>query len=235
MQLVILCGGLGTRLREIDDKNPKSLIEINNKPFIHYLLNSIEKYPFTSIHFCLGYKSENFINYINKINKFEFKKISFSVEDEKNLLGTGGAIKNCLEFLNNNFIVQYGDTILKFNYEKFYKYHLSHKEPMTMSIMKATKTLEQANLFCEINKENELQCIYNKLNPPFNANYIDYGAIVFKKELFDKIEKDIFDLSEIQAKLSKQKKAKYFETDYPYTEIGNPRSFREALDKLNDF
>ena len=233
MQIVFLCGGLGTRLRQIDDKNPKGLIEINKKPFIYYLLKSIESYPFTSIHFCLGYKSEKFIKYIKEINKF--KNISFSVENENNLLGTGGALKNCLEFLNNNFIVQYGDTILKLNYKKFYKYHLFCKESMTMSIIRATKTLENPNLFCEVNLKNEIQCIYDKFSPPVNANFIDYGAIAFRKELFVKIEKNIFDLSDIQAELSKSKKARYFEADHPYTEIGNPRSYRAALDKLHDF
>ena len=77
MQLVILCGGLGTRLREIDDKNPKSLIEINNKPFIHYLLNSIEKYPFTSIHFCLGYKVKILLTTLIKLINLNLKNILF--------------------------------------------------------------------------------------------------------------------------------------------------------------
>jgi len=233
MQIVLLCGGLGTRLKQIDNKNPKGLIDINNKPFIYYLLNSIKKYSFSSIHFCLGYKGKQFIDFINNLENLN--NITYSLENENNLLGTGGAIKNCLNFLENNFIVQYGDTILEINYEKLYKYHLLNQKPMTMTIIKKELSKEKPNLFCKLNLNDDMECIYNKKNPQENSNYIDYGAIVFNKKIFINIKKKVFDLSEIQTKLSKNKEARYYIANHPYTEIGNPSSYRDAIKKLNDF
>ena len=145
MQIVFLCGGLGTRLKNIDNKNPKIMKVINKKPFLHYLLKSIENFEFSSIHFCLGYKSEKIIPYLQTIGK----NISYTVEDDNNLLGTGGAIKNCLEFLEKDFIVQYGDTILKLDYDHLFQIHLSSNKKMTMTILDAKLTKEKPNIYCK--------------------------------------------------------------------------------------
>ena len=60
MQMVLLCGGLGKRIRGIDELNPKGMINVNNKPFLYYILKSLEPYKFSNIHFCFGYKSEKY-------------------------------------------------------------------------------------------------------------------------------------------------------------------------------
>ena len=56
--IVILAGGLATRLRPITEKIPKSLIEINGVPFVYHQLDLLEKKGFINIHFCLGFLGE---------------------------------------------------------------------------------------------------------------------------------------------------------------------------------
>ncbi len=233
MQIVLLCGGLGTRISKIAKNNPKGMIEINNRPFISYILRSLETYRFKNIHFCLGFKSDKYLAHLTE--NYSHLNFTYSVEDCNQLLGTGGAIKNCLNLLDKNFIIQYGDTILELDYKKFFKLHLQNNKSMTMSILNSSKTHETPNLLCKKSSERNLSCIYNKKKPPLNANFIDYGAIVFKKEIFEKIEKKIFDLSDLQEELTLKNECNFYEVDNKYIEIGNPLSFEKAKTELDDF
>ena len=122
MQIVLLCGGLGTRIRRISKNEPKGMLEINDKPFLSYILKSLETYSFKNIHFCLGYKSDKYLEYLKE--NHPHLHYTYTVEDSDQLLGTGGAIKNCLNLLDQNFIIQYGDTILKLEYDNFFQFHL---------------------------------------------------------------------------------------------------------------
>ena len=135
---------MGSRLKSKSKDSPKGLLKINNKYFFDYVLNSIKSYKPSSIHFCLGYKREIYIEYINKL-KYK-AKITYSSENPDELLGTGGAIKNACKYLNNDFIVQYGDSILNFDYNNFFNFHLTKEMPMTMTILNKSKTSELPNL-----------------------------------------------------------------------------------------
>lgn len=233
MQLVLLCGGLGKRIREIDKLNPKGMIDIHNKPFLDYLLKSLEPHNFSNLHFCFGYKSEKYLSYLKK-NHSQLK-YTYTVENENELLGTGGAIKNCIDLLDQNFIIQYGDTILKLNYEKFFNLHLQNNKLMTMSILNSSKSEEAPNLYCHKKSQGEISCVYNKKNPPKNANFIDYGALVFDKEIFKMINRRTFDLSDLQEEFTLENKSNFYMVDTKYIEIGTPSSFEKAKLELDDF
>lgn len=230
MQIVFLSGGLGTRLREINPREPKGLIRLNGVPFMDYIFKSVIEYNPSSLHFCLGYKSEIYIEYLKNYEKFF--KITYSIENEKNLLGTGGALKNALNFLEEDFIVQYGDTVLDFDYKKFFEVHLENRKEMTMTIIHKSKSKEKANLICKKNDFGGLNCIYNKFNPSINSNFVDYGAMAFKKKVFKNEEKIVFDLSQIQTFLTTNSQSYFVEIDKPYIEIGTPESFKTAYNQL---
>ena len=231
MQIIILCGGLGTRLKSVSQDQPKGLLKINGKVFLQYFLESIIPFNFSSLHFCLGYGSEKYLTFLEKNNlNFEY---TFSIEQENDLLGTGGAVKNALPFLKENFVLQYGDTILNIDYNKLYNQHLMSKKVMTMSILPSNLSSEAPNIFCDSDVNGNLQCVYNKKNPPNHSNFIDYGALVFKKTIFENFKGRSFDLSEIQQALTLKKKACFFKVKNSYIEIGNPTSYKNAFNSLN--
>ncbi len=230
MQLVILCGGLGTRLKKISKNQPKGLLKINGKFFLEHLIESVLPHDFYSLHFCLGHKSDQYINFLNK-KKYNFK-YTYSIEKENNLLGTGGAIKNAIPNLKDNFVLQYGDTILNIDYSKFYSEHLKNKKDMSMSIISSQLSSEIPNVFCRNIDNEKYNCIYKKKFPPKDANFIDYGAIIFRRSIFEKIKKMKFDLSEVQQTLSSRQKAFFYEVKNPYIEIGNPNSYEKAFKLL---
>ena len=226
MQIVLLCGGMGRRLKEVSKDTPKGMIEINKKPFIYYLLKSLEIFNFSSIHFCLGYKSEVFLDYLNSIN-FHIP-ISYSLEKRKKLLGTGGAIVNAFKYLKKDFIVQYGDTLLDMNYELFFNKHLENNSKITMSVIASDLCNHEPNIYCTKNLSGELNCIYDKKNPNINSNYIDYGAMACQKRVFEEFDSKFIDLSDIQKKLTVSGQASFFEIFSPFIEIGTPQSLNSA-------
>ncbi len=231
MQILFLCGGLGTRLKEINTDLPKGLFPLNGRPFFDYILDSLMFYEPTSFHFCLGYKSLLYLEYIKTLE--DKMEVTYSLEYEDNLLGTGGAIKNALNYLDDNFIVQYGDTVLEFDYKKFFGCHLENQKKMSMTILHKDKSNEPPNVFCKKNESNKLTCIYDKNSPIKNSNYIDYGALAFRRSVFENWPNCKFDLSELQNLFTKNSETFFYEVSAPYIEIGNPESFSNAIKSLS--
>ena len=119
MKAIILAGGRGKRLRPITDKIPKPLIPINKKPLIEWTIKYQKKYGITEIIISSGYKS-------NLIEKFLKKKKNFGCEiifsNEKIPLGTGGAIKRALRYIDEeSFLVLNGDVITNIDLRKILK------------------------------------------------------------------------------------------------------------------
>lgn len=109
MKAFILAGGQGKRLRPITSNIPKALVPVNGKPIIEWQINYFKKFGITEVVICAGYKKNKIIEYIKSKNSFDVK-IEYSIE--KTSLGTGGAIRNAMSFLDSEtFFVINGDII----------------------------------------------------------------------------------------------------------------------------
>jgi NDP-sugar pyrophosphorylase family protein len=118
LDLVILAGGKGTRIRDYTKNNPKPLAKIGDYVFLDLLLSNISKYHFRKIFILAGYKGDKIYK------KFHNKNINFiniQCFVEKKPLGTGGALKLIKKNLTNNFFVINGDTIADFNFYEMLK------------------------------------------------------------------------------------------------------------------
>ena len=119
MKAIILAGGRGKRLRPITDKIPKPLIPINNKPLIERTIKYLKKYGITEIIISSGYKSKLIEEFLKKKKNFGCDVI-FSVE--RTPLGTGGAIKKALAYVNDeSFLVLNGDIVTNIDLKKILK------------------------------------------------------------------------------------------------------------------
>ncbi len=119
MQAIILVGGLGTRLSSIVNDRPKPMAKIVNKPFVEYLIDLLSDNGIKDIIFAVGYKGEMIEQYFGN-GKERNLKIRYAYEKE--LLGTGGAIKNAYQFIQGDrVLVLNGDTYYKMDYGTFMK------------------------------------------------------------------------------------------------------------------
>ena len=216
--IIILAGGKATRLRPITKDIPKSMVLINNKPFLYYQLKQLEKFNFEKIIISTGYKSQVIEKYIEK--KFKKKTISI-IKDTKFFSGTGGAIKNCLKNINNDFFVIYGDSYLSINYNIIYKQFVKNKKDLLITVFKNKNKYDKSNLFIKNNKILE----YNKNSN--KAQHIDYGALCINKKAFISVKSNKFDLREIIIKQIKNKNISFFEAKKRFYEIGNKVSLKE--------
>ena len=140
MKLVILAGGLGTRISEETKLKPKPMINIGNKPIIWHLMKIYSHYGVTHFIICLGYKGSVLKNTLNKYTKNENWKIDF-VDTGKNTM-TGGRIKRIKKYLNNekNFCLSYGDGLCNVNINNLISFHKINNKIATLTAVKQKKT-----------------------------------------------------------------------------------------------
>ncbi len=111
MKAVILCGGLGERLRPLTERTPKVMLDVKGKPILEYTLEYLKKFGLKDIILLCGHKHEEIENYFEDGSKFGVK-IKYSIEKDK--LGTAGAIKNAEKLIDTDFIIINGDVLTNF-------------------------------------------------------------------------------------------------------------------------
>jgi NDP-sugar pyrophosphorylase family protein len=119
-QALILAGGLGTRLRSIVSDKPKPMASMGEKPFLAYQIEFLQSYGIESVVLCVGYLHEQIQDYFGD-GKAYGVQIEYAVEKE--LLGTGGAMKNAVALLENSFLALNGDSFLDLDIHRFVKIH----------------------------------------------------------------------------------------------------------------
>lgn len=132
MQAIILVGGFGTRLRALFPDLPKPMAPINGRPFLAYLLDSLQKQGITSVIFPVHYLREKIQDFFQ--DHYAGIKISYIEEPEP--LGTGGAIVNALSLVQSSepVFVLNGDTFVKLNYRKMFHQHAQTQSDLTLAL-----------------------------------------------------------------------------------------------------
>lgn len=129
---MILCGGLGTRLRPVVSDRPKVLAKIGEKTFLDILIDSLKKQGFNNVILCIGHLKGQIKNHFDREKDYN---IMFS--EEKEPLGTGGALKKARSLIiSNPFMVMNGDSICKMDFRKFYDFHVNKKAILSMVLVR---------------------------------------------------------------------------------------------------
>ncbi len=225
MQIVILNGGKGTRVKAISQKNPKCMISLNGKPFINYQIKLLKKMGFKKIFFCLGYKANIITKYLKSL-KFKGIKIEYCIE--KKPLGTGGSIVNSLNRIDKTFFLTYGDSYLKIDYKKILKKFQTYKKNCLMTVVHKNKVENhKPNI---IIKKNVIQSYGYSIN----SNYIDYGALIFKKKIFNEIKIKKFDLANIITDQIEKNNIISYKINKKFLQIGSIKGIREFKKSINN-
>ena len=120
MQVVILAGGLGTRLSEYTHSIPKPMVEVNGKPIIIHIMKQYAKYGYKDFLIASGYKGNIIKNFFNK----RIKDWNIRVVDTGLKTMTGGRLKRLKEYLKDEtFMMTYGDGISNVNIKKLLQFH----------------------------------------------------------------------------------------------------------------
>ena len=183
IDLVILAGSKGKRIKNLLNNRPKSMIGFNKINFLQYLLNLYSKYNFRKIYILTGYKSK-FI-----ISKYHKKRINFSLVEcikEKKKLSVGGAL-SLLPKTINDFVLVNGDSLLDINLDDLILMcKKNYLGVVALIPNKNYKTNQKLNCL-RINSKKEIN--FSKSSPLTNG-----GVYFFKKNILLKIKKNLYHL-----------------------------------------
>ena len=182
MKVIILAGGLGTRISEYTHSIPKPMILVNKLPILIHIMSHFSKFGFNEFIIATGYKSKIIENYFNK-NKFKNWKIDI-VPTGKNTM-TGGRLKRLKKKLNTSkeFFLTYGDGVSNIDLKKLLRFHKNHKKIGTISAVRPPARFGFIKL-----KKNKVNCFREKSN--LDQSLINGGFMVFNKKIFKYIKND---------------------------------------------
>lgn len=222
MQAVILAGGLGTRLKPLTEEIPKSMIQIQGKPFLEHQLNLLRQGGISDIVLCVGYLGEKIKEYFGYGKRFGVK-IEYSEETEK-LLGTAGALENARDLLDDTFFLTYGDAYLILDYRGVMGYFKKFNKLGLMVVLKNFDRYDKSNVVVE----GDLIKVYDKQRRAPDMVYIDFGFSVLRKKALDLVPKGkVIDLGEFYHELIGRKELLAFETQQRFYEVGSQKGLEE--------
>ncbi len=202
MKVVLLAGGLGSRLAEETQVRPKPMVEIGGIPIIEHIMNWYMQYGYNEFIICLGYKGSEIINYFKD---YQLKNSTVVIEDsgkietiEKkskpwkiilaqtgNETQTAGRIKKIRSFLkpNEDFFMTYGDGLSDINLKKLYNFHKKNKKLATLT---AVKPLARFGAL-ELTKNGMVEKFIEK--PINESGWINGGFFVLSEKAINFVHK----------------------------------------------
>ena len=222
MKVVILAGGLGTRLSEYTKLVPKPMVKIGGKPIILRIINLYKKYGFNEFYIALGYKGNVIRNFFKK--RIKDVKINL-IETGKNTM-TGGRLKRLKKYLKNEtFLMTYGDGVSDINIKKLINFHKKKKSVMTLT---AVRPLAR---FGSIKIKGDY-VYYFKEKSSVDEGWINGGFFVIEPKIFKYIKNDKTHLErEPFEKLAKKKNIKAFKHK-GFWQCMDTKRDKDLLDKI---
>jgi len=223
LPVVILAGGLATRLRPITETIPKALVDVAGQPFIVHQLSYLRDQGVCKVVLCIGYLGEMIEAVVGNGNRFGLD-VSYS-SDGPVLLGTGGAIKKALPMLGDQFLVLYGDSFLPVDFGVVEKAYLVSGLGALMTVLKNGDRWDKSNVLFTDGRLVE----YNKRAPRPGMAYIDYGlGVLSSAVLADYTADQTFDLANVYHSLSLQGRLAGLEVHERFYEIGTHSGLKET-------
>ncbi len=203
MKVVLLAGGLGTRISEETSTRPKPMVEIGGKPILWHIMKIYSHYGFNDFVVCLGYKGyvikEYFANYFLHTSDVTFDMANNKMEVHQNYAEpwkvtlvdtgadtmTGGRLKRVKDYVGNEtFMMTYGDGVSNVNIAELVKFHKSHGKQATLT---ATQPSGKFGALA-INEQEEITSFQEK--PPGDGAWINGGFFVLEPSVFQYLDGD---------------------------------------------
>ncbi len=198
MKVVVLCGGLGTRLREETEYRPKPMVEIGGRPILWHIMKLYAHRGFSDFVLCPGYRGNTikdyFLNYEAMNNDFTIclgqqSKIQFNAAHEEQGFRvtladtglstmTGGRVKRIQKYIDDDtFLLTYGDGVADLDISRLVEFHKSHGKLATVTAVTPSSRFG----VLEMNKNSVMRF----LEKPRTEGYASAGFFVFNRRVFD--------------------------------------------------
>ena len=222
---LILCAGFGKRLNPLTLDIPKPLIELNNVSLLETCINLIESLDVKEIFINTFYLKDQIRNFINKK---DFKPKISIIEDGKNILDTGGGIKNMLNHTKENDVFIFNpDTIWKKNYSE----EIIEMEKLYFSKqLKNTLLLVNKDLSFDKNLNGDFDLIDNLIIKNNDRKFIYTGCQILNKKLLSIYKTEKFSINNLWNDLIEKKELYGFETNNDFYHLTDLKTFKKLQD-----
>ena len=180
MKVVILAGGMGTRISEYTKTIPKPMIKINKKPLLVHILEYYYKYGFNDFYIAAGYKG----NVIKRYFKKKHPKFKISIIDTGKKTMTGGRLKRLKKIIGNErFMMTYGDGVCDLNLRSLINFHKKQKKLVTLTAVRPPARFGALKL-------KGSKVAYFKEKSKLDEGWINGGFFVMEPKFIDYIKND---------------------------------------------
>lgn len=222
---LILCGGLGKRLRSVDDQTPKVMMPVEGRPFLDLIIDHLKAGGIERVVLCTGYKAHIVEDYYRRNDRGIV--IDFSREEE--LLGTGGAVKSAREIVRTNpFIVLNGDSLCPIDLKGLVDFHQRCQGVATLGISKVPENKDYGGI--SIDEDSRIIAFDEKTEA--RSSYVNTGVYCFDRRIFELMpERDNF-MFEYDVFPQLIGRGIYgYKTQQGFHDIGTPDRYKQARDK----
>ncbi|NTV23998.1 MAG: nucleotidyltransferase family protein [Nanoarchaeota archaeon] len=222
---ILLLGGKGTRFRPITYELPKALLPIQGKTVPEYLMDLFKEFGITDFVFSVGYLADKIKQYYGDGSKFG---VNITYVEEKEPLGSAGAIKLAAAHLTETFIVTNGDELKDIDLEEMYLFHKQNKAVITAAL--TTVVDPSAYGVAKLEGNRILEFVEKPKKEEAPSNLINSGLSIWEPEAlkiipngFSMYEQDVF------PKLAKEKKLYGYIFSGQWFDTGTPERYEKAI------
>ena len=202
MKVILLAGGLGTRISEYTDLIPKPMVAIGGYPILWHIMNTYSHFGYKDFYLALGYKAEvvkdYFLGYRARNSDFSVDLSTGVIESHKEQAKdwrvtlvntglnsmTGGRVKRLQSYIGNEpFMLTYGDGVADINIKKLLEFHKSHGKMVTMTAVHPSARFGELEL-------DDQRVVNFQEKPQTTQGWINGGYCVIQPEFFDLIQGD---------------------------------------------
>lgn len=220
--IVIMAGGLGTRLKELTQELPKPMLKIGQDPILQHTINNFKQYGYNKIIMSVNYKAETIENYFQDGYAYGVR-IEYIRENQR--LGTGGGIRLAKEYLNEPFFVINGDIFTNLNAENMMEHHISKGFDITIGIRKYTNQIPYGII--DMDNECKVKAIIEK---PISSYMINAGIYCLNPDIINYLPKDeYFEITDlINICIADGRKVGCYEISEYWMDIGKIEDYVKA-------
>ncbi len=225
--VVVMAGGLGSRLGELTKDKPKPLLEVDGEPILEKIIKRFRNNGLENFIFCVNYKAEMIRNHFGSGDKLGVR-IEYVEEQER--LGTGGALSLVDAGVFDQFFVTNADILCSTNYREMLEFHLDQKSCATMAVREHEIEIP----FGVVETEGfEIKSLSEK---PTYKYFINAGYYVLDRTAIDHVPSGtFFDLPSLFDVLREQKiNTRIFPTSGDWIDIGRPEDLQRARKIVTD-
>lgn len=226
-KVVLMVGGLGTRLRPLTEHIPKPMLKVGSKPILQTIVEKFAEYGYTNIVMCINYKSNIIQDYFKDGKEFGVN-IEYVFEEQR--MGTAGALSLLQEKPKEPFFVMNGDLLTNVNFEHLHDFHISNNSMGTMCVKEYDFQVPYGVVNID---ESKIKSIVEK---PIHKFFINAGIYMLSPDAIKYIPKnDFYDMPTLFEKLIKEdKNAISFPLREYWLDIGQIDEYKKANEEYDE-